>query len=72
MNEELIKPAFQTKPYKANEVMRCRDRHQQYVWLRENVYPLDVYESQGDVIMIFPKNAKTKELYVKWRNRELS
>jgi len=68
----LIKPAFQTKEYRTHEVMRCRDRYQQYIWLREGIFPLDVYESQGDVIMIFPKNEKTKELYKKWRNREIS
>lgn len=69
---ELIKPAFQTKSYKPSETIRCRDRYQQYIWLREGVYPYDVYESQGDVIMIFPKNDKTRELYRKWRNRELT
>lgn len=69
--EQKIKPAFQTQEYYAHEVIRCRDRYQQYVWLRENIYPLDVYESRGDVIMIFPKNDKTRELYEKWRKREL-
>ena len=72
MNMEYITPSFQTRPYKPSEVIRCRDRFQQYVWLRHKVYPLDVFESNGDVIMIFPKNDITKELYRKWRNREFS
>ena len=67
----LIQPNFQTKPYSLKNVIRCKDRYQQYIWLREKVFPLDVYESRGDVIMVFPKNPQTKELYEKWRNREL-
>ena len=70
MNSELIKPSFQTRPYKLHETMKCRDRFQQYVWLRENIYPLDIYQSQGDVVMIFPRNAKTKELHKRWRSGE--
>ena len=69
--EPQIKPAFQTKAYYPNEVIRCRDRRQQYIWLKNQIYPLDMYESNGDVIMIFPKNEKTRELYQKWRNREI-
>ena len=69
--EPKIKPAFQTQEYYPNEVVRIKDRYQQFIWLKNGVFPLDLYESQGDVIMIFPKNEKTKELYRKWRNREL-
>ena len=70
--EDLIKPSFQTRPYRPNEVCRIRERYQQYIWLKEKVMPYDIYESNGDVIMIFPKNEETKELYRKWRNREFS
>jgi hypothetical protein len=69
--EPKIKPAFQTQEYYPQDVVRIKDRYQQFCWLRENVYPLDMYESDGDVIMIFPKNEKTRELYRRWRNREL-
>lgn len=72
MNMELIEPSFQTQYYKPSEVIRCRDRFQQYIWLKEGVYPYDMYESHGDVIMVFPKNDKTKELYKRWRNHEFS
>lgn len=68
--DNLIKPAFQTKPYRPSEVIRCRDRFQQYVYIREKAFPIDAYTSQGDLIMIFEKNDKTKELYRRWRNRE--
>ena len=69
--EQKVKPAFQTQEYYPNEVVRIKDRYQQYIWLREHVYPLDLYESDGDVIMIFPKNEKTRDLFRRWRNREL-
>lgn len=66
--DDLIMPSFQTRPYKTSEVIRCRDRYQQYIWLSFKVYPLDIYESMGDVIMIFPKNEQTRDLYKRWRN----
>lgn len=68
--DQKIKPAFQTQEYYAHEVIRCKDRFQQYIYVKNNVFPLDVYTSKGDMIMIFPKNETTKELYRKWRNRE--
>ena len=67
---DLIKPSFQTKPYKASETIRVRDRYQQYVWLENSIEPCDLYCSNGDVVMIFPKNEQTKELYKRWKNRE--
>ena len=69
--ESKVKPSFQTQEYFPEDVIRCKDRYQQYIWLKNGVFPLDLYESRGDVIMIFPKNEKTRELYRKWRNREL-
>ena len=68
--ERLIRPSFQTRPYKPSEVVRVRDRFQQYKYLLNNVYPVDMYESKDDVIMVFLKE-DTKELFIKWRNKEL-
>jgi hypothetical protein len=70
MNEILIKPAFQTKAYKLNDVAFVRDRFQQFKYLTCGAYPLDMYESNGDLIMVFSK-AETRDLYKKWRNHEL-
>lgn len=67
---DLIKPAFQTRPYSPHEVVRIRDRYQMYKYISNNVYPCDLYTSGNDLIMVFLKN-ETKELYEKWRNREL-
>ena len=68
--DDLIKPSFQTKSYSPKDVVRVRDRFQQYKYLHNRVYPVDMYESRDDVIMVFLKD-ETKELYEKWRNREL-
>lgn len=70
MEEELIKPAFQTRTYRPQEVCRVKDRYQAYLYIKNGAFPLDMYESNGDLIMIFSK-AETKVLYQKWRNHEL-
>ena len=70
MDEELVRPAFNTKTYRACDVVRLRDRYQCYKYIEAGVYPLDMYVSNGDLIMIFSKT-ETKELFQKWRNREL-
>ena len=67
--DKLIKPSFQTKPYDPQKVVRVRDRYQQYCYLKSGAYPVDLYESRDDVVMVFLKD-ETKELYKKWRNRE--
>ncbi len=70
MDETLIKPAFQTKPYKLADVCFIKDRFQQYKYLSAGAFPLDMYEANGDLIMVFSK-AETRILYQKWRNHEL-
>lgn len=70
MDEELVKPAFHTKTYRTCDVVRIRDRHQSFKYVEAGVYPLDMYVSQGDLVMIFSKT-ETKDLFQKWRNREL-
>ncbi len=68
--EDMIRPSFQTKPYQTSDVVRVRDRYQQYMYLKNRIYPVDLYESRDDVIMVFLKS-ETKDIYQKWRNREL-
>lgn len=70
MEETLIKPAFQTKPYKLADVVFIRDRHQSFLYIQCGAFPLDMYEANGDLVMVFSK-AETKHLYQKWRNHEL-
>lgn len=70
--ENLIKPSFQTRPYKSAEVVRIKDRLQQFLYIKHHAKPVDMYVSDGDnnLIMLFMKS-ETKELYEKWRAREL-
>ena len=68
----LVKPSFQTRPYKPVEIVRIVDRLQQYLYIKNGAKPVDMYISEGDenLVMIFKKN-ETFELYQKWRKREL-
>ena len=45
--ENLIKPSFQTRPYKAYEVVRIKDRLQQFLYIKNHAKPVDMYVSEG-------------------------
>lgn len=71
MDMDLIKPSFQTRPYRGSEVIRIKDRWQSFQYLKHGARPVDLYvDSNDDLIMIFRKD-ETKELYEKWRKYEL-
>jgi len=71
MKDEYIKPTFQTKRYKSNEVVRCFDRYQQFLYVKHNAYPVDMYvDSRENLVMVFDKK-ETKDLYEKYRKYEL-
>ena len=72
------------KPYHLSEVARVEDQKQQKLYIKHDVYPIDMYtttdviidEITGEatlkdkLIMVFPRN-KSKELYILWKRREL-
>ena len=72
------------KPYHLSEVARVEDQKQQNLYIKHDVYPIDMYtttdviidEITGEetlkdkLIMVFPRN-KSKELYILWKRREL-
>lgn len=70
--DSLVKPSFQTKPYKTVEVVRIKDRLQQFLYIKYGAKPVDMYVSNEEecLIMIFMKS-ETKDLYEKWRRYEL-
>lgn len=70
--DSLIKPSFQTRPYKSSEVVRIKDKYQQFLYIKHKVNPVDIYVSDAEdcLIMLFMKS-ETKELYQLWRKREL-
>ena len=72
------------KPYHLSEVARVEDQKQQKLYIKHDVYPIDmdtttdviIDEITGEetlkdkLIMVFPRN-KSKELYILWKRREL-
>ncbi len=70
MQELLIKPSFQTRYYKPTEVARVVDRYEQFLFIKHGARPVDLYESHGDLVMVFVKE-ETKELYQLYREYKL-
>ena len=71
MDLELIKPSFQTRPYKPSEVCRIKDRRQSFLYVKYGAKPVDIYvDTDDNLVMLFLKS-ETKELYDKWRRYEL-
>ena len=72
------------KPYHLKDVARIIDQKQQKLYIKHDVYPLDMYtttdilidENTGDevvkdkLIMVFSRE-ESKSLYILWKNREL-
>lgn len=69
---ELAKPTFQTREYDPAKSVRIFDRYQQYLFIKHNAYPIDMYVSSDEnLVMVFDKD-ETKELYKKYRRYELN
>ena len=72
------------KPYYLKDVARVEDQKQQKLYIKHDVYPLDMYtttdilidENTGDevvkdkLIMVFSRE-ESKSLYILWKKREL-
>ena len=69
MSEKIL-PAFQTEFYRISDVARVKDRWQQFLFIKHGAYPVDMYVSGEDLIMVF-KKADTGNLYRAYRNHEL-
>lgn len=70
MSNSLIKPSFQTRFYRPSEVVRIIDRYEQFLFIKHGARPVDIYESNDDLVMVFLK-ADTKELYELYRRYKL-
>lgn len=71
MGDRKIKPAFHTKDYYVKDTIAIRDRYQQYLYIKNNAYPIDIFiDSRDNLVMVFMK-AETKDLYEKYRRYEL-
>ena len=72
------------KPYYLKDVARVEDQKQQKLYIKHDVYPVDMYtttdvlidENTGEevakdkLIMVFSRE-ESKPLYIFWKNREL-
>ena len=72
------------KPYHLKDVARVEDPKQQKLYIKHDVYPVDMYtttdvlidENTGEevakdkLIMVFSRE-ESKSLYILWKNREL-
>ena len=57
--------------YDVEEVIKCKDRYQAYLYIKHGLSPYDVFVSGEDMIFIFPKNELCKKLYAQWRSFNL-
>ena len=64
------------KPYHLKDVVRVVDPKQQKLYIKHDVYPIDMYTTsdvltnEDKLVMLFSRQ-ETKELYILWKNREL-
>ena len=72
------------KPYYLKDVARVEDQKQQKLYIKHDVYPVDMYtttdvlidENTGEevakdkLIMVFSRE-ESRPLYILWKNREL-
>ena len=69
-DEELIQPAFQTRPYSLKDVVFIKDRWQSFCYISIGIMPVDMYVSNNkDLVMVFRKD-ESRDAYAKYRNRE--
>ena len=72
-----IKSNLNPKDYTTNESVRIINPKQQLLYIKNSVYPIDIYTSidertsNGVLVMIFLKE-ETTEVYKKWCNYELN
>lgn len=71
-----IKSNLQPHDYSAKEVVRIVNPKQYLLYIKNGIYPIDIYTTIDDLdqailTMIFEKD-DTAELYQKWRNYELT
>ena len=72
------------KPYHLKDVARVEDQKQQKLYIKHDVYPIDMYTTSDTVldeitgkeilkdklIMVFSRN-ESRDLYILWKRHEL-
>lgn len=62
--------------YSLRDVVRIIDPKQQKLYIKHNIYPVDMYttydaEAGDDKLIMLFNRSETKDLYIKWKNHEL-
>jgi hypothetical protein len=72
----MIKTNIKSRDYETNEVCRIINPKQQLLYVKNGVYPLDIYTSidaktgKDILVMIFSRE-ESRDLYTMWCNYEL-
>ena len=69
-NMKITKPRFSTKSYNKQQTVAIKDRWQQFLYLKHQIYPVDMYVLNDDLVMVFLKR-DTKDLYCLYRQHKL-
>ena len=73
--DNIIQPNLRYRPYMADEVIRIVNPKQRDLYIKHNVYPVDIYPSvdkdgKDITVYIFLKE-ETQDLYQKWLDHTL-
>lgn len=74
-NTNIIKPNLRYRPYMIDEVVRIVNPKQRDLYVKHEVYPIDIYpsvdrEGKDVTVYIFLKS-ETQDLYQKWLEHTL-
>lgn len=64
------KPRFNTQSYNKQQAVAIKDRWQQFLYIKNKIYPVDMYVLDDNLIMVFLKK-DTKDLYCLYRQHKL-
>lgn len=74
---EKVETHLKPRDYMPNEVCRILNPKQQLLYIKNKLYPIDMYASIDEktgntvIVMIFLRN-ETTDAYIKWCNHELN
>lgn len=72
----IVPTHLKSKDYELSDVVRIVNFKQQLLYIKNNVYPIDIYTSVdyktgNDVVVMIFLRSETTEVYVKWCKHEL-
>lgn len=63
---------FTNEPYDASKCVRIVNPVQQAMYMKQGVYPIDIYVGFDDKTVFIFLRESTKDVYKKWLNYELN